>query len=338
MKSVERVFDERMVAALAGRRVLVVGDLMLDAYLIGDAERLSPEAPVPVVAIAEERHCLGGAGNVARNVAALGGRATLVGIVGRDAAANDMACLLEREGIRQGLCPVGRPTTVKTRVMARRQQLVRLDREDARPVSGADLDAVLRHLEQVLEGQEAVIVSDYHKGLITKPFMEALKQLVATRAPQIPVLVDPKPGNMAAYGQITLMTPNAKETGEGAMLPTRTPEEVLRAGRAILQTYGCEHLLTTLGPEGMALFESPEKVWHVPTTARDVFDVTGAGDTVIATVGLALAAGEALLPACVLANYAAGLVVAQVGAAVATPATLREALNTLPHPVLTRWA
>lgn len=330
------VLTSEAVERLAGKRVLVVGDIMLDAYLMGDADRISPEAPVPVVRIESERYLLGGAGNVARNIASLGGVATLAGAVGEDASASQVRSLVNAEGIRSALIPFsGRPTTVKTRVMARRQQMLRLDQEDARPFSPAEQEAVLAVLAVELADHDVVILSDYNKGLVSAPFMARFRTLLAGCGHPVKVLVDPKPGNAALYGGSYLLTPNTKETGECAGLPVRSREEILAAGRAILEKVGCPYLLTTLGPDGMALFSGPD-VWHVPTMAQDVFDVTGAGDTVIASVGLGLAAGLELLPACVLANYAAGLVVAQVGAAVASPQALRQVIDDLPVAI-SKW-
>lgn len=330
------VLTSDAVERLAGKRVLVVGDIMLDAYLMGDADRISPEAPVPVVRIESERYLLGGAGNVARNIAALGGVATLAGAVGEDASASQVRSLVNAEGIRSALIPFsGRPTTVKTRVMARRQQMLRLDQEDARPFSPAEQEAVLAVLAVELADHDVVILSDYNKGLVSASFMARFRALLAGCGHPVKVLVDPKPGNASLYGGSYLLTPNTKETGECAGLPVRSREEILAAGRAILEKVGCPYLLTTLGPDGMALFSGPD-VWHVPTMAQDVFDVTGAGDTVIASVGLGLAAGLELLPACVLANYAAGLVVAQVGAAVASPQALRQVIDDLPVAI-SKW-
>lgn len=330
------VLTPEAVERLAGKRVLVAGDIMLDAYLMGDADRISPEAPVPVVRIESERYLLGGAGNVARNIAALGGVATLAGAVGEDGSASQVRSLINAEGIRSALIPFsGRPTTVKTRIMARRQQMLRLDQEDARPFSAAEQEAVLDVLAVELADHDVVILSDYNKGLVSAPFMARFRALLAGCGHPVKVLVDPKPGNAALYGGSYLLTPNTKETGECAGLPVRNREEILAAGRAILEKVGCPYLLTTLGPDGMALFSGPD-VWHVPTMAQDVFDVTGAGDTVIASVGLGLAAGLELLPACVLANYAAGLVVAQVGAAVASPQALRQVIDELPVTI-SKW-
>lgn len=326
-----------VVDSLSGRRVLVVGDLMLDAYLMGDTDRISPEAPVPVVRIESERYLLGGAGNVARNIVALGGVATLVGTVGADVSADRIRTLIHDEGICGSLVTLPkRPTTVKTRVMARRQQMLRLDQEDAHLFTPSEMESVLAEVAAKLPGHEVVILSDYSKGMVSAPFMDRLRNLVDRAHHPIKILIDPKPSNVGLYGGSFLLTPNTKETGECAGMPVRSREEILAAGRAILAKVGCPHLLTTLGPDGMALFSGASEVWHVPTMAQDVFDVTGAGDTVIAALGLGLAAGLPLLASCVLSNYAAGLVVAQVGAAVASPAALRDAIRDLPV-VLSRW-
>lgn len=322
---------------LASGRVLVVGDCMLDAYLNGDAERISPEAPVPVVRIAGEQYYLGGAGNVARNVAALGGVATLVGGIGDDSSATQVRGLLAEHGVTCGLAPLHRPTTVKTRVMARRQQMLRLDKEDSRPYEADECRVVLERVAAHLPGHDVLILSDYHKGLFTQSFMDGLRKLMIEHPVQ--VLVDPKPANVGLFFGVTLLTPNARETGECAGLPVETREQILAAGRAILARTGSRYLLSTLGPDGMALFVSPDEVWHIPTVARDVFDVTGAGDTVIATVGLSLAGGNDLLTSCVLANYAAGIVVGRVGAATASMGELRQSVkeSTRGEALISKW-
>jgi len=327
-----------LLSSLAGKRVLVVGDVMLDAYLFGDAERLSPEAPVPVVRIAREKHFIGGAGNVARNVAAMGGAATLVGQVGRDAEGETLDALLRKENIVSGLVTSNkRRTVVKTRLLARSQQLVRMDREDAGVFTPEENSNLLAAVARHLPGHEVVVLSDYAKGFMSAEFMRGLHELVADMQRPPLLLVDPKPANIALYDKVALLTPNTKEAGECAGLPVRSRDEILAAGRAILARTRSSHLLTTLGPDGMALFSDGE-VWHIPTVAQSVFDVTGAGDTVIATLALSLAAGGKLLPSCVLANYAAGIVVASVGAATAPPAQIKEAIGILPAPDITRWA
>ena len=328
-----------VVPQLAGKRVLVVGDVMLDTYLTGDAERLSPEAPVPVVRVMDEELVLGGAGNVARNIIALGGHPTLIGQIGCDPEASKLRSVLAQHAIAHDLSiSPRRPTTIKTRVLARRQQMLRLDREDASPFTPEERNALLAILEPHLATHDVIILSDYAKGFMSEPFMNELHRRLALQHAHPIILVDPKPANVACYTGVTLLTPNAKETGECSGMPAGNKEEILAAGRAILARTASPHLLTTLGPDGMALFVSPDEVWHIPTVARDVFDVTGAGDTVIATLALGLAAGQELLASCMLANYAAGLVVARVGADTASPEELATALHNLPVPAVTRWA
>lgn len=328
-----------LVTRMAGARVCVVGDVMIDEYLVGDAHRISPEAPVPVVRVTEDRHLVGGAGNVAKNIRSLGGVPRLVSVCGTGPRAAQLRRVLDGEGVHADFVEIpGRPTTLKTRIMARQQQMLRIDREETSPVGGQHLAALLERVEAACTGCDVLIVSDYGKGIVTQEFMDGLEGLWQRKGARPAVLVDPKTPNFGLYRHVFMPTPNAKETSEGANLPTGTREEILAAGRAIFDLLHCQHLLTTLGPKGMALFETAETVWHIPTTARSVFDVTGAGDTVIATVALSLAAGIGLLQSCVLANYAAGLVVGQVGAASVTPAELREAIATLPVPHVARWS
>lgn len=326
------------VQDLQGQRVLVIGDLMLDAYCIGDADRISPEAPVPVVKVEKERHVVGGAGNVARNIAALGGKPTMIGIIGDDHEGEILSQLMEKDGIESCLVTIpGRPTTVKTRIMARKQQMLRLDREETGPITSRKLDDLFNFLEEKIPAHDVIILSDYNKGVVSAQLMNHLRDRIAITGRDIHLLVDPKPVNIALYHDVFLMTPNTRETGECAGFPVQSPREILVAGRWILRQLGCQNLLTTLGADGMVLFSGIDSVWHIPTCARDVFDVTGAGDTVIATLGLALASGHDMLSACMLANYAAGLVVARVGAATVSPEQLIDAIAQLPPLELTRW-
>ncbi len=328
----------RRMGAFEGARVLVVGDVMIDAYLMGDAERISPEAPVPVVLVSEETRLVGGAGNVARNITALGGKAVLVGVRGNDAAGRDLASCLDADGIEAALISLkGRPTTLKTRILARQQQVLRFDREDASELAPRQITALLEVIGGHLAGCSAVVVSDYGKGIVSEALMRGVAQRIAATGRDIPVLVDPKPQNVSLYKGVTLLTPNAKETSRSVNLPVKTPEEILRAGKTLMHMLGCKHLMTTLGAQGIAVFASADEVWHIPTVARQVFDVTGAGDTVIATTALGLAAGLPLVHSCILANYAAGLVVGKVGAATVTPAEVREAIASLPPPRIVRW-
>ncbi len=324
---------------LRDKRVLIVGDVMLDQYLIGEAERISPEAPVPVVRLETERRFLGGAGNVARNVKALGGKACLVGVAGDDEAGRLLREVLDAEGFEAAvpLCP-GRVTTLKTRILSGRQQMLRVDREECRALSPDEEDALFAGLAPLAAAHEVIIVSDYAKGMIGASFMDRLRGLLAS-LPHAPyLLVDPRPGHMQFYHDAYLLTPNSRECGEAARLPVRTPEEIITAGRAVAARSGCRRLLVTLGARGMALFQPSGEVWRIPTSAQDVFDVSGAGDTVIGAIALALAAGFPLLPACMLANFAAGVVVAQVGTATATPEQLVEAVRSWPVPDLEKWA
>ncbi|MDL2291490.1 D-glycero-beta-D-manno-heptose-7-phosphate kinase [Desulfovibrio sp. OttesenSCG-928-F20] len=325
------------IESFAGQRVLIFGDVMLDEYLSGAAERISPEAPVPVVRIEHESQLAGGAGNVARNIKNLGGEPLLIGARGHDRPGADLEACLSAENITTRFLNLeDRPTTIKTRVMARQQQVLRIDREHTAPLSSAQVRLLAGMVEEELTTSKALVVSDYGKGLVCRQSMNAI--LASARRKGIPVLVDPKPGNFRLYKGVGVLTPNAKETGESVNLPVRTPKEIIRAGRAIMQRLGCEHLVTTLGSRGMAVFESKTNIRHIPTTARQVFDVTGAGDTVISSLALGAAAGLPLIHSCLLANYAAGIVVGKVGAATVTPNELAEAVATLPRPELHSWA
>lgn len=329
----------KRLPSFSGVKVLIVGDIMLDEYLIGDAARISPEAPVPVVLVEEERFMLGGAGNVARNISALGGSPVLVSACGDGAGSARLRDILSGSGLEARLVPLkGRPAATKTRVMARGQQLVRIDREDASPYGEDEVAAVLALIEEHWRDSPVLVISDYNKGLVSPAFMAGLARL-REKSPRSPkILVDPKTGNFHLYRGMDLLTPNTQETGEGAGLPVRNSEEIIAAGRAIIEKLGCKELLTTLGSKGMALFNGPGEVLHIPTVARKVFDVSGAGDTVIASLALGLAAGLGLLEACIIANFAAGNVVAEVGAAVTTQEKVAEAILHLGDLPVERWA
>jgi rfaE bifunctional protein kinase chain/domain len=327
-----------LLPALAGQKVLIVGDVMLDHYLVGQVERISPEAPVPVVMVEEERYVLGGAGNVARNIVSLGGAPHLLGICGTDANAERLDEMFRLQDIPASLHRVAkRPTTIKTRVMAQNQQLVRVDHEAVDHAPEACRRALLAEIEERVAEYDTVILSDYGKGLVSEEFLAGLRQIVH-RNKQVRLLVDPKTRNFPLYTDAWLLTPNAKEAAEGAgMLGIRERMDVLKAGLAIFRSLRCRHLLITMGPQGMAMFQSPDQVWHIPTVARQVFDVSGAGDTVIATTALATAAGHDLLHACMLANYAAGVVVGEVGTACTTLQEVARAIESNPPRDLVKW-
>ncbi len=340
MKQAHKPTQQSLLSALATLphgNILIVGDVMIDEYLSGDADRISPEAPVPVVLVNQESHVLGGAGNVAKNIVALGAKAFLVGVKGNDQHGLLLDEILTSQNIQAQLFALpDRPTTVKTRIVAQRQQMLRIDREVATPHNATLSNSILASIATQLPSVGAVVISDYGKGLVTQHFMQKLHKLIAKQKHSIPVLVDPKPINTRLYKGVSLLTPNTKETAEASHLPVNTPEQIKIAGQALMDQLHLPSLLTTLGPRGMAVFEKG-KVWHVPTTAKRVFDVTGAGDTVIATTAMGLAVGHNLLESCMLANYAAGIVVGEVGAATASQAAVQDAIKNLPFTPPVEW-
>jgi D-beta-D-heptose 7-phosphate kinase/D-beta-D-heptose 1-phosphate adenosyltransferase len=316
----------RLLRRMGGRRVLVAGDVMLDEFLWGRVSRISPEAPVPVVQVTRQSFHLGGAGNVACNVRALGGEAVVVGVVGDDPAADRVREALAGAGVEDGLATAaGRPTTVKTRIIAHHQQVVRADRESDDDVDADAAGAVLERIRSLLPSCEALVVSDYQKGVVTPRLMKAVLPLARRRG--IPVLVDPKVRHFGLYRQVTVVTPNQLEAEQAAGRPIRSTADLRAAGARILRQLACEAVLVTRGEQGMALFPRQGRAVLIPTAAREVFDVTGAGDTVIATLALGLAAGAGLAAAAVLANHAAGVVVGKLGTATATTAEVLAALE-----------
>jgi D-beta-D-heptose 7-phosphate kinase/D-beta-D-heptose 1-phosphate adenosyltransferase len=317
-----RLFDR-----MTGRRVLVLGDMMLDEFLWGRVGRISPEAPVPVVEVTRHSFHLGGAGNVAHNVRALGGDAVVAGVIGRDVAGDRVRESLEAAGVASALAVAdgGRPTTVKTRIVAHHQQVVRADRERSDDIPGGLEDALLDQVGRALPGCGALVVSDYQKGVVTPRVMRAVLALARRR--RVPVLVDPKVRHLRLYRGVAVVTPNQKEAEEASGVAIRTDRDLRAAGERILKTLGCGAVLITRGEQGMSLFPAGGRAVHLPTAAREVFDVTGAGDTVIATVGLALCAGARLADAAMLANHAAGVVVGKLGTATATPAEVLAAVE-----------
>ena len=304
---------------MRARRVIVLGDVMLDEFLWGTVARISPEAPVPVVEVTRHSYHLGGAGNVAANVCALGGTAVLAGVVGADAAAERVRESLTGAGVQAALVAseAGRPTTIKTRIIAHHQQVVRADRERSDDIDTALEEGLVARLRGALPACDALIVSDYQKGVITARVMRAAVSLARRRG--IPVLVDPKVRHFPLYRGVSLVTPNQLETEQATGIRIRNEDDLLAAGARILRKLRCGAALVTRGEQGMSLFAEGRRPLHIPTSAREVFDVTGAGDTVIATVALALCGGARLHEAAMLANYAAGVVVAKLGTATATP-------------------
>ncbi len=298
-----------LAARLAGARVLVVGDVMLDRYWFGDVSRISPEAPVPVARIARMEERAGGAANVARNIASLGGKATLLSVVGDDEAAGALQRLLEADCITASLKRDPHiATTVKLRVVARQQQLIRLDFEDA--PSREVLADKLEDYQAVLANHDVVILSDYGKGGLT----HVSRMIELARAAGKPVLIDPKGDDYAKYAGATLLTPNRSEFRQVAG-SWSSEEKLAEKAESLRSELALDALLVTRSEEGMTLFRA-DGALHQPTLAREVYDVSGAGDTVIGTLGLAMAAGLPLPVAMSLANAAAGIVVAKLGTAV----------------------
>ena len=323
--TVERL--DQILDRARGVRVAVVGDLMLDIYLTGAVSRISPEAPVPVVQVVEERHALGGAANVAANVVGLGADCDLVGVIGRDAAGADIRAALDGLGsgsVRTRLLErADRPTTTKTRVVARKQQVVRFDRERDDDLAGDSLAEICARVRESLDGADVLVLEDYNKGVLAPAVIRfALEQ---ARQRGVPVVVDPKFRHVFAYRGATVFKPNALELSTALGEPVRARDDGwLEEART---RFECEHLLVTLGEEGMALRSANGTCFRVPTVAREVFDVSGAGDTVTACIAVALAAGAEMREAAVLANLAAGIEVGKPGVAVVAPEELREEIR-----------
>lgn len=317
------------IRSFEGRRVLVIGDVILDRYLWGSATRVSPEAPVLVVDIEREETRLGGAANVAHNVRALGAHPILVGAVGEDAAGSELGRLLEARGVDpSGLVPApSRRTTLKTRIIAHHQQVLRADEETREPLPSSARDRLWERVEREIASAEAVLISDYGKGVASPDLLDRL--LPALERREVPSAVDPREEHFFRYRGVSVITPNAAEASEAWGRRFRSETDLIEAGFGLREKLGAGSVLITRGADGMSLFTARGHT-HFPTRARRVYDVTGAGDTVVATIAAALAARASLPEACVLANHAAGLVVAQLGTAAATAAELTASLEDLP--------
>jgi len=316
-----------VVEQFHGRRVVVIGDVMLDEYLRGEVSRISPEAPVPVLEVRAHDWRLGGAANAAANIGALGGAATLIGVVGRDESATIVAERLAHHGIASAVVVDGdRPTSKKTRLVAQQQQIVRIDHEKRHPIAGAVEDGVRRAIDQALHGADACVLSDYAKGVLTGDIVR--HAIDTARAAGVPVVVDPKRRSFAAYRGATVITPNLHELEAAA--PGVVPFEVERAAASVLAETGGAALLVTRSAEGMTLFRPDREPFHVAALAKEVFDVTGAGDTVVATVALALAARAGIELAVALASLAAAISVSKRGTSTVSPAELVTAIDAIP--------
>jgi D-beta-D-heptose 7-phosphate kinase/D-beta-D-heptose 1-phosphate adenosyltransferase len=307
-------------------RILVIGDLIMDHFIWGKVRRISPEAPVPVVEVTSESIVLGGSANVVNNIHSLGGRADITGVIGSDNDGRRLVEMLKEKGIAsEGIIKdPRRPTTIKTRIIAHSQQMVRFDREKKDRISPETSARVVSYIKKAVKAADLVVISDYAKGLITQQLVEEANAVCQSLGRQI--AVDPKVEHFDYYKGVTIVTPNNLEASQASGVEITDDETLHRAGEVLFNRLGCQALLITRGENGMSLFE-PSSETHIPTVAKEVFDVSGAGDTVIGTLALALASGADFREAAVLANFAAGVVVGKVGTATLSPEELHEAAS-----------
>jgi rfaE bifunctional protein kinase chain/domain len=317
--------NKNILDEFRNKKILIIGDIILDRYIYGKVNRISPEAPVPVVEVTGENFLLGGASNVANNIIALGGHATVAGVAGKDRSGEILRKMLEERRIQfDGVIWSSRPTTVKTRVIAHNQQVVRFDREDKNRINGGILTNLMNYIRSQLTRHDAVVISDYKKGVVTQGLV---KEVIKYSKPRnIFVSVDPKVGHFHFYKKVSLITPNIFEASIASGIEIKDERSLISAGKALLRKISCDAILITRGEQGMSLFNK-EKVIHIPTVAKNVYDVTGAGDTVIASFSIAYVAGASLEEAAVIANHAAGIVVAELGTAVVSIDELRKSLR-----------
>ena len=311
-------------------RVLVIGDIIMDEYVWGDVSRISPEAPVPVVEVKRETKMLGGAANVINNMTTLGAKPILCGVIGKDITGEIILNNIQKMGLRTDGIVVeqDRPTSIKTRVVARNQQVVRFDRESRKDIRSESIKEILNFIERNLNNLDAIVVSDYGKGVVSAPLMKELRGLVhSVPDGSVIIAVDPKTGNFEYYHGVDVITPNHHEVGAFCRFEILDEETLNRAGKQIISELTCRSVLITQGRDGMTLFENSGEITHIPTVAKKVFDVTGAGDTVIGTFSLGLASGLDLKSAAILSNFAAGIVVGEVGTSTVSAEELKKTIG-----------
>ena len=327
MKTIDFDKLKNKVANFKDARVLVVGDLILDEFLWGDVSRISPEAPVPVVWVKKESFMPGGASNVANNLSSLGARVYLAGVVGDDERGAILKGSLEQKGVDTAgiVTDDSRPTILKTRVVAQHQQVVRIDKERVDPLSPDVVAKLARYIGNVIKDMDAVIIEDYGKGVITSALLSKIVP-AAKRYGKI-ISVDPKEENFKYYKGVSVITPNNYEASRAVGFQIKDNATLVRAGKELLKKLNCKIALITLGENGMAVFQKSKPMKHIPTVAQEVFDVSGAGDTVIASYTLSLAVGADPIMAAHIANCAAGIVVGKIGIAVVTPAELLDRIK-----------
>ncbi|MDA8124076.1 MAG: D-glycero-beta-D-manno-heptose-7-phosphate kinase [Deltaproteobacteria bacterium] len=308
--------------------VLVVGDIMADHFIWGQVSRISPEAPVPVVEVKRDNFLLGGCANVLNNIFAMGGRVHLAGVVGADETGKRLLAEFGQRGVDTAgiVVEADRPTTLKTRIVAHGQQVVRFDREDRRPVQAKSIRKILSYLRSVRDDLGALVISDYGKGVVTRPLLDGIRKEIADR--RIFTCVDPKQKDFSLYEGFDIVTPNHHEAGGAAGEAIQNGQDHVRIGLKLMQDFNFKAILITRGEAGMSLFERDGRVKHTafPAQAREVFDVTGAGDTVIGVLALCMSAGASFREAAYLANQAAGIAVGKVGTATVTREELKRVL------------
>jgi len=308
--------------------VLVVGDIMADHFIWGKVSRISPEAPVPVVEVEKDNFTLGGCANVLNNIHVMGGRVHLAGVVGSDETGRRLLSEFRSRGVDTGgiVVEAGRPTTLKTRIVAHGQQVVRFDRENCKPVQARSVRKILSYIESLRDDLQALVVSDYNKGVVTRSLLEGIRKVIAGRP--IFTCVDPTQRDFSVSQGFDIVTPNHHEAGYAAGEEMQNGQDCIRIGMKLLQQFDFKALLMTRGEEGMSLFERNGRMRHTafPAEAREVFDVTGAGDTVIGVLALSMAAGASFREAAYLANHAAGIVVGKAGTATVTREEMKSAL------------
>lgn len=320
------LFDE-LLTQFPRRKILILGDIMVDEYISGTVTRISPEAPVPVLEVEEEGIRLGGAANVVANVRALGGQADLVGVVGADALGDRLIQEIEQIGVKSDGVVIDRSrrTTMKTRVVARGHHMVRFDREFTNELDDETRGRIGELIQDRLAHADALIISDYGKGVVSSRLLEEILPLARTRG--VLTVVDPKINHFGLYRQVTVLTPNHREAAAAWGHPIRGEEEVVAAGRHLVDALQAEAVLMTRGGKGMSLFEADGRATHIPAVAKEVFDVTGAGDTVVGAMALALGSKAAMVEAAEISNYAAGVVVGKRGTATVSLAELKRSLG-----------
>ncbi|MBN2059733.1 MAG: D-glycero-beta-D-manno-heptose-7-phosphate kinase [Deltaproteobacteria bacterium] len=308
-------------------RILVIGDIMMDEYIWGEVSRISPEAPIPVVEVKEETKMLGGAANVMHNIISLGGKSILCGVIGNDDTGKQILERIHDLGVVTDgiIIEANRLTSIKTRVVARNQQVVRVDRETRKEINQSSIEKFLGFIKNKINGIDAIIIADYGKGVISERLMKGLKKLISGN--NIFLAVDPKTENFRYYKGIDIITPNHHEAGAFCRTVIDDDESLIKAGKTIIEKVRCKAVLITQGKDGMTLFGKDGEICHIPTVGRKVFDVSGAGDTVISTLCMGLAAGMDLESAAVIANFAAGIVVGEVGTSTVRAEELKKAIN-----------